>query len=196
MNSKMNSKTSLQVSFKRNCTKADLSMNWRTHTLPEVPKKIYTHMALEDYPPYKEARASVPIGIYGPAPFNPSSCGCGRFIVDDFCKCVHSQAKTPKATWARENPEEYKIEQGCQTRWKKIWYIWYNQFEAIETLIYNRTSPYAREFERLRDKESEIDCYECQTKKISYCKCDICEGCGSKYCYGCPPSDDDDYYDY
>jgi hypothetical protein len=171
-------------------------MNWRSYSLPPAPvapKKIYTHMALEDYPPYKAARASVPIGLYGPSPFNPSSCACGRYIVDYFCMCAHSHAKTPKATWARENPEEYKAEQQSQARWKKIWYLWYNQHQAIEDLIYNKTHRYSVEFDRLRDQESEIDCYECQQKKYSYCKCIECEGCGSKYCHGCPPEDDYDY---
>jgi hypothetical protein len=181
-------------------TKADLSTNWRTKfiepEMPTKPKKIYSLMKIEDYPPYKEALSKLPIGLFGPAPFNPSSCACGRYIVDNFCKCASSCAATPKAQWARENPEAYQAEQAQQARWKKIWYEWYYQRDAIEHMIYQRTRPHFETFERLCDEESSFGCHQCEKDGYDYCRCELCEGCGSKYCFGCPAAYDDGYDSY
>ena len=44
------------------------------------------------------------------------------------------------------------------------------------------------QFFRLRDKESPIECYECERDDFcsDFCHCGpICENCGDKYCIGC-----------
>ncbi len=152
-------------------SKADLSQNWRSYSLPPAPlppKMIYTHMALEDYPPYKQARMSVPIGLYGPEPYNPT---------------LHTYSS-----------QEYKDQLKNITRFTNIWIIWNKQKQVIQDIIYNKTFPYIAEFEDLRDSESPIDCYACQQKNYSYCKCIPCDNCGKKNCYGCYHDDDYDTY--
>ena len=151
----------------------------------------YSNMQLEDYLPYKEARASLPICIYGPAPFHPSNCICGRYIVDDFCICATSCTTTSKAQWAKENPEAYKAEQVQQVKWLKIWYHWQTQYSGVQTLIHNSLFQYVCDFEQLRDQESHIGCYKCQKNYLQYCECNYCDACGDKYCGGCHPDDED-----
>ncbi len=192
----MTSKTSKP--YRYSPSKADTSINWRTKfiepEMPTKPKKIYSLMKIEDYEPYKMARAAAPIGLFGPAPYSPSSCACGRYIVENFCKCAHSLATTPKATWARENPEAYQAEQAQMARWKKVWYEWYHQWSAVENIIHDKTAYHVLQFERLRDAESPIDCYQCEKTGYGYCRCEHCEGCGNKYCLGCHHEDSYDSY--
>ncbi len=147
-------------------------------------------MSIEEYPPYKAARAALPIGLFGPAPYSPRSCICGRYIVDDFCLCASACIGTPKHTWAKENPEAYKAEQAQMARWKKLWYDWYNQWQKVEAWIWGEIHPHVIQFNMIQDKKSEIGCYECEKKGREYCDCHYCDGCGSKYCSGCYYDDD------
>jgi hypothetical protein len=147
-------------------------------------------MSLEEYLPYKMAREAQPIGLFGPAPFNPHSCICGRYIVDNFCLCAMSCIGTPKHTWAKENPEAYKAEQAQQARWKMLWYHWHKQWQSVNTMIHDAIFPYVQDFNMIRDAESKIGCHECEKSGNEYCTCDECDACGSKYCSGCQCDDD------
>lgn len=189
----MTSKTAY-TPYRYSPSKADISSNWRTTfiepEIPTKPKKTYSLMKLEDYLPYKEERAALPIGLFGPSPFNPSTCACNRYIVDDYCACAMSCLGTPKALWAKQNPDAYKAEQATMARWKKIWYEWYHQWSAVEDTIWRRTAHIVNTFERLRDAESIDGCYQCESDGYKYCCCRLCQGCGDKYCCGCESGDD------
>jgi hypothetical protein len=147
-------------------------------------QKPYTNMTLQNYPPYKAIRDALPIGLFGPVPFNPTSCACGRYIIDNFCICASSCISMPKYNWVKLYPELYQTEQLLHARLKNIWYLWYHQNQDINHIIYTNTIHIIKHFYRLRDNESSIDCYECELYN-DYCSCNNCENCGDKYCYGC-----------
>jgi hypothetical protein len=149
-------------------------------------------MEFEDFPPFKAL--GLPIGLYGPAPKMPSSCTCGRFIVEDFCMCATSCMSMPKWTWAKENPEAYAAEQAGEARWLRVWRAWSEQKRAFDLWWYTETKVVRRQFNLLRDAQSAIGCHECETRSHDYCVCE-CRDCGDKYCDGsCAYEDDGDDY--
>jgi hypothetical protein len=147
--------------------------------------KTYSAMQIEDYLPYKEARAALPIGLFGPQPLYPRSCICGRYIVDDYCKCATSCLGTTKHKWATENPEAYQAEQAQMAKWRIIFNHWQKQYAAVQNIIHCGIAQHVTQFERLRDEESAIGCYKCELTGLDYCECDYCYGCGDKYCCSC-----------
>ncbi len=150
----------------------------------------YSTMQIEDYLPYKLARAALPIGLFGPQPFYPRSCICGRYIVDDYCQCATSCLGTTKHKWATENPEAYKAEQAQMAKWRRLFSHWQTQYATVQNLIHRGLFNHVADFERLRDHETPTGCYKCHHTGLEYCECDHCDCCGDKYCAGCAYGED------
>ncbi len=148
-------------------------------------------MVLEDYAPY--IALNLPLGYFGPAPRPPSSCACGRYIVDDFCMCASSCRSMQKYKWAKENPEAYKAEQAEEHKWRIRCNLWNEQRNKVDDMIYRKSLHIRKQFVALQDAESEMGCYECEEYGYSYCRCE-CEGCGNKWC--CGSCCDEEDYDY
>ncbi len=136
---------------------------------------------LQTYPPFQAL--NMPIGLFGPAPYMPQSCICGRFIVEDYCACAAECWKMPKHTWATANPIEYELEQAVQRRYMRQHQFWIQQCLDFHEKFWKRAKPVVEEYERLLDQESSMGCHACQTNGYACCKCH-CDSCGSKYCTG------------
>jgi hypothetical protein len=130
---------------------------------------VYTNMPIEEYPPYKEL--DLPIGLFGPAPFNPPQCVCGNFIIDGNCIC----SSTP--------PSDYKVQQDTMYMWFNRFYHWRNQLDEFNSYIYKASAHVRLQLLKLIDAESPIGCYTCHISQYSECQCD-CPDCGDKYCNG------------
>lgn len=154
--------------------------------------RIYSNMKIEDYPPYKALNLS--LGLFGPTPYNPTECACGRLgrIEEIFCMCASSCMSHPKYSLYKANPDLYKAEQNELRILKRRYLEWIKQRSAIEQSNWLKSRSLVYEFERLRDKESPIDCWECEQDKWKhYCTC-CCDNCGSKWCND-QCRDDDEY---
>ncbi len=187
-----------------NSTKADSVANWRTtmidyldtpsvkpyisisttprSTPQEVKPRIYSDMKIEDYPPYKELNLGP--GLFGPMPYVPSECACGRlgrYEEEPFCMCAMSCRTNPKYALYKANPELYKAEQEELKVHHRRYLLWINQRTNVENSNWLKSKYIINQFERLRDKESPIGCWECEKYGYMYCRCE-CDNCGSKYC--------------
>jgi hypothetical protein len=132
-------------------------------------------MDLYDFPPYIES--GLPFGLFGPAPRNPTLCGCGRYVVGNECPC----ADMSKAVWRRENPEAYNAEQAIEAHCKYVWKLWKAQCENHDAIWYPRSYLVRMAYYRFRDTQSAIGCYTCEERGSTYCSCE-CDVCGDKYC--------------
>jgi hypothetical protein len=142
---------------------------------------MYSNMKLEDFPPFQKAQLF--IGYFGPAPRCPASCVCGRFIVDNFCACASSCMDMPKYKWMKENPDLYAAEQAEERRWRRLCDFWNNISGDWAAKNWLAVKPAVLQFNRLRDAETEMGCYECTQQHRTYCRC-ACDSCGNKYCDG------------
>jgi hypothetical protein len=95
--------------------------------------------------------------------------------------------------------EEFQAEQRELQRWYKIT----KEMREIQYNLYDvwirDCEPHRIRFLNLMDRLSSWGCYECEVlyrfeeghmKRHGCCDCHECEGCGSKFCYGCPVDDD------
>jgi hypothetical protein len=100
--------------------------------------------------------------------------------------------------------EEFKAEQKILQRWYNITKEMREIQYKLDDVWYKKREPHRRHFLRIMDGLSTWGCYECEVlyrlengrmKYHGCCDCDLCEGCGSKFCSGCAACyDDDDRY--
>ncbi len=146
-----------------------------------APAPRYSEMKLEDYAPYKAL--NLPLGLFGPAPRRPSSCICGRYIVDNYCACASECWKMPQHTHFQAHPEEYIVQQEEERSWLRRYQYWIDQRTKVEEKIWRASKSVVQEFERLQDQESTLGCFSCESHGAHRCSC-FCDSCGSKYCSG------------
>lgn len=151
------------------------------HRSQQVKPRIYSNMKIEDYPPYKALNLGP--GFYGPMPYAPSECACGRLgrYEEIFCMCAMSCMTHPKYALYKANPELYKAEQEELRFHRKRYLIWLEERNKVENAIWLKSKHIINNFERLRDEESPIGCWPCEKYGSLYCKCE-CDNCGNKYC--------------
>jgi hypothetical protein len=150
----------------------------------------YTEMSIEDYAPYKAL--NLPVGLYGPAPYRPSTCICGRYMRENgFCLCATSCHSWPDYKWATENPQKWEAEQKEAQAWMRRWQHWLHQSDTVGAEIWKKSKHIHREFEALQDAESRFGCHSCESSGYTSCHC-ACETCGDKWCVG-SCADDQEY---
>jgi hypothetical protein len=149
-------------------------------TLKRTFPRIYCNMTLDDYKPYKDVRNTLPIGLFGPEPFRPVHCCCGKLMAHYYCTCVNIE----KATWAKQYPDEYNAEQVALRHLDRVYDIWKKQLDTVNREITSKTFKYKFQFTMLCDSESSIGCWDCEQLNIDDCMCK-CENCNQKFCFRC-----------
>jgi len=79
--------------------------------------------------------------------------------------------RKPIYAWAQENPEAFNAKQEEMERWYRMWTLWTQQQEKLESEWYTKTYWVCNKLRKLQDEESPIGCAECERSYRDYCNC-------------------------